>query len=242
MKKKLLTTVLATAMVLSTIGCGEAKPEEPIEEVVVENQIMGPMPSELEELTPEEQQAWDEATNVVQGEVIDAGNEPAAPVEDHDGQVDADMAVEPETDVEDVEVETQNWVGIFSDYITTVSADYDGTVESLTGYVDGLAEACNIPLGLVAMEVEEGCLAGFDNFEVKGFDTAVQFGPMIGSIPFVGYIFDLSDGTDPEAFMTDLEANANLRWNICTEAEETSFFAVNDLVFFAMHPSTFETE
>lgn len=91
----------------------------------------------------------------------------------------------------------------------------------------------------MVMPVEEGFLNGF-NEEIKGFEEAVMFGPAIGTIPFVGYIFKLADGADVDAFVKTLEDNANLRWNICTEAEEMVCEAVDNTVFFVMCPKSFE--
>lgn len=87
-----------------------------------------------------------------------------------------------------------------------------------------------------AMPVEPGMLTGFDNAEIKGFSEGVMFAPMIGSIPFVGYVFTLDAGTDAAAFVSTLKANANPRWNICTEAEETVVERVGNKVFFVMCP------
>ena len=89
-------------------------------------------------------------------------------------------------------------------------------------------------LNLVAMEMEEGYLAGFDNTEITGFEECAMFSPMIGTIPFVGYIFTLEDGTDADAFIKMLEESANLRWNICTKAEEMVAGKVGNKVFFVM--------
>lgn len=91
----------------------------------------------------------------------------------------------------------------------------------------------------MVMPVEEGFLNGF-NEEIKGFEEAVMFGPAIGTIPFVGYIFKLADGADVDAFTKSLEENADLRWNICTEAEEMVCEAVGNTVFFVMCPKSFE--
>lgn len=90
--------------------------------------------------------------------------------------------------------------------------------------------------------MEEGYLNGFDNYEVKGFEECVFFGPAMGTIPFVGYIFKLADGADAEAFKSDLLANANPRWNICTEADQTVADVKGNLVFFIMCPKTFEEQ
>lgn len=83
--------------------------------------------------------------------------------------------------------------------------------------------------------MEEGFLTGFDN-EIKGFEEAYTFAPGIGTIPFVGYIFKLADGADVEAFKTTLESEANLRWNICTSADEMVCENVGNTVFFLMCP------
>ncbi|MBR3691844.1 MAG: hypothetical protein IKL89_03990 [Clostridia bacterium] len=93
-----------------------------------------------------------------------------------------------------------------------------------------------------AVPVEEGFLTGFGETEIKGFKEGAMFAPMIGTIPFVGYIFKLEDGADVEAFKTTLKDNANLRWNICTEAEEMIVEHKDNTVFFLMCPKSFEQE
>ncbi len=90
------------------------------------------------------------------------------------------------------------------------------------------------------MPVEEGYLSGFDNVEIKGFDEGVMFGPAIGTIPFVGYVFDLSDGTDVDEFKQTLEDNANLRFNVCTEADEVVVESKGDKVIVIISPEKFE--
>ena len=91
-----------------------------------------------------------------------------------------------------------------------------------------------------AMPVEEGLLSGFDNAEIKGFKEGVMFAPMMSSIAFVGYIFELEDGADVEAFKTTLKDSANLRWNICVEAEELICENDGNKVFFLMCPKSFD--
>lgn len=94
----------------------------------------------------------------------------------------------------------------------------------------------------ITIPVEEGYLTGFENGEIKGFDEGVMFGPTINTIPFIGYVFDLSDGTDPKEFIGDLEENANLRWNVCTEADEIVVENKGDKVVVIMGPEKFEEE
>ncbi len=88
--------------------------------------------------------------------------------------------------------------------------------------------------------VEEGFLTGFDNTEIKGFSSGYMFAPAIGTIPFVGYVFELSDASGADAFVSTLKSAANPRWNICTEAEQTIVEKSGNKVFFLMCPKTFE--
>lgn len=96
--------------------------------------------------------------------------------------------------------------------------------------VDELLAGSDADLNLVKIEVEPGYLNGFDE-EITGFDEGVMFGPMIGSIPFVGYVFKTSDTATLESLLKD---KANMRWNICTEADEMVSATKGDLVFFMM--------
>lgn len=95
-------------------------------------------------------------------------------------------------------------------------------------------------IGPATMPVEAGLLNGFDNAEITGFDAGVMFAPMIGTIPFIGYVFTLADGADVDAFVKTLEDNANLRWNICTEADEMVAVAEGNTVFFVMAPASLD--
>lgn len=90
-----------------------------------------------------------------------------------------------------------------------------------------------------SMPVEPGFLMGF-SADITGFEEAVCFMPMIGTIPFMGYVFTLADGADVDAFTATLEKNADPRWNICTEAEQTVIKAVGNKVFFLMCPKSLE--
>ena len=90
------------------------------------------------------------------------------------------------------------------------------------------------------LPVEEGLLSGFDNAEIKGFKEGVMFAPSMSSIAFVGYIFELPEDADVDAFKTTLKDSANLRWNICVEAEELIVENEGNKVFFLMCPKSFE--
>lgn len=53
-----------------------------------------------------------------------------------------------------------------------------------------IIEACADDIFLVGMNVEEGPLNGFSS-DVKGFKDGYVFSPMIGTIPFVAYVFEV---------------------------------------------------
>lgn len=98
-----------------------------------------------------------------------------------------------------------------------------------------------IPFMAVAQMMEPGYLPGF-NEEITDFEECYFVGPMIGSIPFVAYVFDIADDADSAAFVANLEALHNLRWNICVSAEQMLTAVEGDLVFFIMSPNSFEQE
>lgn len=85
---------------------------------------------------------------------------------------------------------------------------------------------------------EEDYVSGFQT-EIKDFDKAVVMRPMIGTIPFIAYIFETKN---PKEFAETLKANADLRWNICTEADDMEVSIVDNYVFFIMSPENFDQE
>lgn len=87
----------------------------------------------------------------------------------------------------------------------------------------------------VTEAIVPGYLPGF-SADIDGFADGTMFAPMIGSIPFVGYIFRLDEDADVDAFMQTLTDNADPSWNICVTAEETVMDHVGNTVFFVMCP------
>ncbi len=126
---------------------------------------------------------------------------------------------------------------LYVDFKEKAESDSAATAQSLA---DAVMANPMIQFMPMTMPVEQGLLSGFGNVEIKGFKEGVMFGPAIGSIPFIGYVFTLDDGTDAEAFVKTLKDNADLRWNICVEAEEMVCETVGDKVFFVMSPKSFE--
>ena len=98
-------------------------------------------------------------------------------------------------------------------------------------------EVLEIEVDVAAMKKED-YISGFQT-EIKGFDKVVTIRPFIGTIPFLAYIFEVDDA---EAFAEKLKSNADLRWNICTEADDMEVAVVDHYVFFVMAPKSFEQE
>lgn len=105
---------------------------------------------------------------------------------------------------------------------------------------NALCENPVFEMALDAGAVEPGLLTGFGNEEIKGFKEGTMFSPIIGSIPFVGYIFRVDDETSVSDFINELKENANLRWNICTEADQMLVTNVDKTVLFAMYSTSEE--
>ena len=121
------------------------------------------------------------------------------------------------------------------DFVTQVTANENATALEIA---EAVLTNEKIAFAGATMEVEPGLLNGFGNAEITGFSEGAMFGPMIGTIPFIGYIFTLEDGTDVEAFKDNLKTNGDLRWNICTEADEMVVESAGNKVFFVMCPSS----
>ncbi len=86
---------------------------------------------------------------------------------------------------------------------------------------------------------DDSYFMGFGNAEITGYTEAARFSPMIGTIPFMAYIFILDEGADSAAFMQMLLDNCNPRWNICTEADTVKAEQSGNAILFLMcqdHP------
>jgi len=116
-----------------------------------------------------------------------------------------------------------------------------GEYSSMEELGNKMAEQGTVPLDLAAMAVQPGYLNGFTD-EVTGFADGAMVAPWIGSIPFISYVFTLEDGTSAEDFINNLKTLADLRWNVCTEADEMAYAVENGVVCFVMAPASFEEE
>lgn len=203
--KKYLSIVLAASMVLSLGACGQKTEDKTTTEAVVTTQA--PKDDKTTEAAPAD-------TTVADTEKEEATTQ--APVEETKAPVEETKAPAAEgTKGETLKKDFEASVGSYAD----INALVEHLVEN---------EVCEFMPAV--MDVEEGFLNGF-SAEINGFSKGVMFGPMIGSIPFIGYVFETEDA---DALVATLKANADLRWNICTSADEMVVTVKDNKVFFVM--------
>ena len=123
---------------------------------------------------------------------------------------------------------------LWASFLDTCKSNPSATTEEIANTVSSIPE---IQFMKMVSTVEPGLLSGFDNAEIKGFKSGHAFGPMIGSIPFISYVFELEEGSDVAAFVKNLTDSANPRWNICVEADQTVAGSCGNYVFFVMCPA-----
>lgn len=153
--------------------------------------------------------------------------------------------VEPEREPEEIvvedKVEEPEEVLTVAQQLNTMFQEKAAASTDVVSLAKELVSHEIIPFMGDAMPVEPGFLNGFGENEIKGFKEGAMFAPMIGTIPFVGYVFEVDDTeTTVEDFKTMLKNEANLRWNICTEADEMFVESLDNTVLFIMSPIAFE--
>lgn len=99
---------------------------------------------------------------------------------------------------------------------------------------DTISKSKSIEFEIEVAELDkEDYLMGFDA-DISGYKRVVQAAPIISTIPFVLYIFEVEEAED---FAETLKKEANPRWNICTEADEVLVEYEDNYVFMVMTPS-----
>ncbi len=71
---------------------------------------------------------------------------------------------------------------------------------------------------------------------ISGYETGALFGSGMMGVAFIGYVFDLAEGADVDAFVEMLDGNKDPRWNGCTIADMTIIDAIGNTVFMIMCP------
>ena len=229
---KIIAMILACLMVVSLAACkNEVKEEDKkVDDAIVDVENKEEVSEEKEEIKEEVKEETKKPVNESKPQV----EETKKPATENKPQVEENKkpAQENKPQVEETNLTLGN----------TLLKDFKAKAASMD--VLSLAEALiqnpEIKFMGGAMAVEEGYLSGFDNVEITGFKEGATFMPMIGSIAFVGYVFELENASDVPAFIANLEKNANKRWNICVEADEMVTGSVNNKVFFVMCPTAIE--
>ncbi|MBR2472027.1 MAG: hypothetical protein IKB55_05025 [Clostridia bacterium] len=232
--KKILTIMIAAALVLSMAACSSkpaSDPNVPGESETVGSVVETPAPeseNEVEETEKPESSKAPEKTPEA-SKTPEETKKPEAPEETK--KPEKTPAVETPAPTPQAPKTVGNTL------LAAFKANSGGSALSVAERLSA-NPAIKVPVG--AMSVEEGYLTGFDNTEIKGFKEGAVFMPMIGTIPFVGYVFTLENASDAPAFIANLKSAANLRWNICTSADEMVTGSAGNKVFFVMCPTAFE--
>lgn len=158
-----------------------------------------------------------------------AGNETEAPA----GNETEAPAADPDAIVPDVEKDTLGYY-FYDKFLEIKKADPTKNAETVVNEImsSKLGTAIQFPM---VMPVEAGFLSGF-SADITGFESATLFAPGMMGVAFIGYVFDLAEGADVNAFIKTLADNADPRWNMCTEAEMTAIGAYKNSVIIVMCP------
>ena len=123
-------------------------------------------------------------------------------------------------------------------FAATLQANPEATVEELINIIS-TDPAIPEELGLVSAPIENGTefFFGFGNYTITGFESSALCMPMISSIAFITYVFELPADADAEAFAEQLKSNFDYRWVICDVAADPVVKIVDNMVFFASCPA-----
>ena len=229
--KKILIAILAVSMLTSLTACAK-KDTIPAqgEEVSESTTAMTTEHTEADSVPETEETA-------IPAETEETVKETTTPAETT-VQTTVATTTPAETTTTTPESESSDTMGntLYKDFVSKVKNNPSMSTEDLA---NELVKNPVIKFMPMTMPVEQGYLAGFST-EIDGFKSGATFGPMIGSIPFVGYVFEVEKESDVDGFIKKLKDNADPRWNICVEADETVCGNVGTKVFFVMCPASAE--
>ena len=121
-------------------------------------------------------------------------------------------------------------------FAATLQANPEATVEEIMNVI---CADTSIPYSVVSAPIEDGTefFFGFGNYTITGFESGALCMPMIGSIAFITYVFELPADADTDAFAEQLKSNFDYRWVICDVAADPVVKVVDNMVFFASCPA-----
>ncbi len=235
--KKVIAAILAGVSVFTLAACGGKKDvEQPNEQEQQVEEVVNPVE---EEITTEENKEETPKPEDKKEEPKPTPSETKQPEKVQTPTPEVTPTVEPKPQETPVPEEQDTTVGqkLLKDFYGKAAS-----ASSALSLAEAIASNSILPFSAASMLVEPGLLSGFGNTEINGFKEGATFGPIIGSVPFVGYVFVLEEGTNASNFISTLKSNADLRWNICVEADEMVAGSSGNKVFFVMCPKDFSQE
>ena len=240
--KRFLATLLATATLFSLAACGEKKDDDTLA-TGGDQQLEQPIESPDVETGDVETEPTPEAVKPSENPVE---SKPTAKPQEKPSATPSVAPSEtptatptPESTSTPTPTPEQKPATVGRTLLNAFNSKASSDVSTLA---DALITNPIIPFAGAVMPVEPGLLSGFGNAEITGFKEGAMFGPMIGSVAFIGYVFELEEGTNKSDFISTLKSNADLRWNICVEADEMVVGSSGNKVFFVMCPKEFSEE
>ena len=253
MKRRIVAILLTTLMTISAVGCGKTQEEKPasgetqiVDDSNEQNESGSSTEKHHENEHHEDEHHEDEHHEDNQDEessddksdkkgVIEAASSDSNKKETSEKKTDnktdkSDDKKEDKKDKDkDKEKEEEKTLGAtLADVFKSKMKKGSSVEETVNALMEKTGYSCG------SMEMEEGYLDGFDE-DITGFKSCTKFSPYIGTIPFVGYVFETDDVS---ALKSKLKDSANKSWNICTQADEMVIKSYGDYVFFVMCPSS----
>ena len=128
-------------------------------------------------------------------------------------------------------------------FVEVKAANADATSANVVEAIfnSNLVNAIQMPMTfeLTAGDYLQGFIYENENGEeviIDGYETGALFGSGMMGVAFIGYVFDLAEGADVDAFVKMLDENKDPRWNGCTIADMTIIDAIGNTVFMIMCP------
>ncbi len=227
--KKILALILAALMLFAMVSCGDADNAKDTD--TTKNAETASTPeSDTNALDTEADTNADTEATDTESSDTDVADTDVADTEADTEAADTNAPVDGDLSLEDV-----------AKAIVVKYAEFTGAADGYDAYVADMPEGEALPLdeylasSMAIVPVEAGAefVQGF-NTVPTGFTSAVQFMPMMMGQAFMGFIFEVEEGGDVEAFKEQLKSNANPRWNICTEADTTICESAGNYVYFNM--------
>ncbi|MBQ8432702.1 MAG: hypothetical protein IJX28_07440 [Clostridia bacterium] len=119
--------------------------------------------------------------------------------------------------------EYTNLRGIYDEYMAELEPADRIPYEEFLSYQTHVAPVEDMEYGLMGIPTVPA-----------GIGEIYVYQPAMGTIPFIGYVIRVTEGTDVENFKKELVANSDPRWNFCTEANTTVCESFGDIVYFMM--------